>query len=48
MKNEDRFPLQLLMPINLNKLKQEDELHIYDAYRADIQTHKEFTLAVKR
>ena len=35
------------MPINLNKLKQEDELHIYDAYRADLQTHKQFTLEVK-
>jgi hypothetical protein len=36
------------MPINLNKLKQDDELPIYDAYRADLQTHKEFTLEVKR
>ena len=36
------------MPINLNKLTQEDELHIYDVYRADLQTHKEFTLGVKR
>jgi hypothetical protein len=36
------------MPIDLNKLKQEDELHIYDAYRANLQTHKEFTLKVKR
>jgi hypothetical protein len=26
------------MPINLNKLKQQDELHICDAYRADLQT----------
>jgi hypothetical protein len=36
------------MPINLNKLKQQDELHICDAYRADLQTLKEFTLEVKR
>ena len=28
----------------LNKLKQEDELHVYDAYRADLQTQEEFTL----
>jgi hypothetical protein len=47
VKNEDRFLVQLLMLINLNKLKQEDELHIYDAYRADLQTHKQFTLEVK-
>ena len=37
MKNADRCLAQLLIPINLNKLKQENELHIYDAYshRAD-------------
>jgi len=29
------------------KLKQEDELHIYDAYRPDLQTPQEFTLEVK-
>ena len=33
---------------NLNKLKQEDELHIYDAYRVDLQIQQEFTLEVKR
>jgi hypothetical protein len=27
----------------INKLKQEDELHIYDAYREDLQTQEEFT-----
>jgi hypothetical protein len=27
------------------KTLQEDELHIYDAYRADLQTQEEFTLA---
>jgi len=42
----DRFMAQLLIPINLNKLKQEDELHICDAYRADLR--EEFTLEVKR
>jgi hypothetical protein len=26
------------------KTLQEDELHIYDAYRADLQTQEEFTL----
>jgi hypothetical protein len=26
------------------KTLQEDELHIYDAYRADMQTQEEFTL----
>ena len=31
VKKKDRFLAQLLIPINLNKLKQEDELHIYDA-----------------
>jgi hypothetical protein len=30
--------------VNLNKLKQEDELHIYVSYRADLQTLEEFTL----
>jgi len=39
--NEDRFLAQLI-PINLNKQKQEDELHMYDAYRADLQTQDEF------
>jgi hypothetical protein len=48
VKNADRFLAQLLIPINLNKLKQEDELHIYDAYRADLQTQEEFILEVKR
>jgi hypothetical protein len=37
-----------LIPINLSKIKWEDELHIYDAYRADLQTQQEFTLEVKR
>ena len=48
MKYEDRFLVQLLIPINLSKLKQEDEFHIYDAYRTDLQTHEEFTHDVKR
>ena len=50
MKYEDRFLAQLyiLIPINLSKLKQEDQFHIYDAYRTDLQTHEEFTLEVKR
>ena len=30
------------------KLKQEDELHIYDGYMADLQTQQELTLEVKR
>jgi|JYMV01.1.fsa_nt_gi hypothetical protein len=38
--------VQLLIPINLNKLTEEDELHMYDAYRADLR--EEFTLEVKR
>jgi hypothetical protein len=29
-----------LILINLNNLKQEDELHMYDAYRADLQTQE--------
>jgi len=29
VKNEVRFLAELLTPINLNKLKQEDELHIW-------------------
>jgi hypothetical protein len=33
----DRFIAQLLIPINLNNLKQEEELHICIAYRADPQ-----------
>jgi hypothetical protein len=45
--NADRFLAQLLIPINLNKLKQEDELHIYDAYRADLQTQQQFILEAK-
>ena len=36
VKNADRFLVQLLIPINLNKLKREDELHIYDAYVGQI------------
>jgi phosphohistidine phosphatase SixA len=39
-----------LVPINLNKLKKlkkEDELHIYDTYRAYLQTQEEFTLEIK-
>ena len=48
MKNGDQFLAQLLIPINLNKLKREDELNIYDAYSADLQTQQEFTLKVKR
>jgi hypothetical protein len=45
VKNEDRF-LELV-PINLNKLKKEDKLHIYDTYRAYLQTQEEFTLEIK-
>jgi hypothetical protein len=30
----------LYYQFNLNKLKQEDELHVYDAYRADLQTQE--------
>ena len=45
VKNEDRF--LALVPINLNKLKKEDELHIYDTYRAYLQTQEEFTLEIK-
>ena len=48
VKNADRFLVQLLIPINLSKLKREDELHIYDAYRPDLQTRQEFTREVKR
>ena len=48
MKNGDQFLGQLLIPINLNKLKREDELHIYDAYKPDLQTRQEFTREVKR
>ena len=48
VKNAVRFLAELLIPINLNKLKQEDELHIHYAYRADLQTQQEFTLEVKR
>jgi hypothetical protein len=48
VKNGDQFLAQLLIPINLNKLKREDELNIYDAYSADLQTQQEFTLEVKR
>ena len=48
MKNGDQFLARLLIPINLNKLKREDELNIYDAYSADLQTQQEFTLEVKR
>jgi len=40
VKNEDRFLAQLLIPINLNKLTQGDELHIYDAYRTYLQTRE--------
>ena len=47
VKNADRFLAQLLIPINLNKLKQEDELHIYDAYRADLQIQQQFNLEAK-
>ena len=42
VKNEDRF--LALVPINLNKFKKENELHIYDTYRAYLQTQEEFTL----
>jgi hypothetical protein len=48
VKNGDQFLAQLLIPINLNKLKREDELNVYDAYSADFQTRQEFTLEVKR
>jgi hypothetical protein len=30
----------LYYQFNLNKLKQEDELHVYNAYRADLQTQE--------
>jgi hypothetical protein len=30
------------------KRRQENELHIYDAYRADLQTQEEFTFEVKK
>ena len=46
VKNEDRF--LALIPINLNKLKKEDELHIYDTYRAYLQTQEELTLEIKK
>jgi hypothetical protein len=36
-----------LVLINLNKLKKVDELHIYDTYRAYLQTQEEFTLEIK-
>ena len=29
------------------KIKKEDELHIYDTYRAYLQTQEEFTLEIK-
>ena len=45
VKNEDRF--LALVPINLNKLKKEDELHIYYTYRAYLQTQEEFTLEIQ-
>jgi hypothetical protein len=48
VKNEDRFLAQFLISINVTKLRQEEELHIYDAYRADLQTKEEFTFEVKR
>jgi hypothetical protein len=48
VKNGDQFLAQLLIPINLNKLKREDELNIYDAYSAYLQIRQEFTLEVKR
>ena len=48
VKNADQFLAQLLIPINLNRLKREDELHIYDAYRVDLQTQQEFSFEVKR
>jgi len=48
VKNADNFLAQLLIPISLNKLKREDELHIYDAYREDLQTQQQFTFEVKR
>jgi hypothetical protein len=48
VKNEDRFLAQLLIPINVTKLRQGDELHIYDAYKADLQTQEEFTFEIKR
>jgi hypothetical protein len=42
MKNADQCLAQLLIPINLNKLKREDELHIHDAYRAGAGNKKLF------
>jgi len=41
VKNADQFLAQLLLSINLNKLKREDELHIYDASRVDLQTRQD-------
>jgi hypothetical protein len=38
VKNADRFLEQVLIAINLSKLKQEDELNICDAYRADLNS----------
>ena len=40
VKNEDWFLAQLLIPVNLSKLKHEDESHIYDANRTDLQILK--------
>jgi hypothetical protein len=39
------MPRLIVFP--LNKLKREDELNIYDAYSADLQTRQKLTLQVK-
>jgi hypothetical protein len=48
VENADRYLAQVLIPTNLRKLKQEDALHIYDAYREVLQTQQEITLEIKR
>ena len=48
VENTDRYLAQVLIPTNLSKLKQEDALHIYDAYREVLQTQQEITLEIKR
>jgi hypothetical protein len=48
VENADRYLAQVLIPTNLSKLKQEDALHIYDAYREVLQTQQEITLEIKR
>ena len=40
VKNAVRFLAHLLIPITLNKLKQEDELKMYHAYYVNLQTQQ--------